>query len=40
MKIWIRGFAAALLVVCGLSACETTEGFGEDVEDLGEEIQD
>ncbi|MCC9624078.1 entericidin A/B family lipoprotein [Thalassospira sp. MA62] len=24
----------------GLAACETTEGFGEDVEDAGEAIQD
>ena len=24
----------------GLSACETAEGFGEDVEDAGEAIQD
>jgi len=24
----------------GLAACETAEGFGEDVEDAGEAIQD
>jgi len=28
------------LSLAGLSACNTTKGFGEDVEDTGEWIQD
>ncbi len=30
----------SLLALIGLSACETAEGFGKDVENLGENIQD
>lgn len=30
----------SLLALVGLSACETAEGFGEDVENLGENIQE
>ena len=33
----VTGLAALLLF---LSACETTEGFGRDVEDAGEAIED
>ena len=33
----LTGLAALLLF---LSACETTEGFGRDVEDAGEAIED
>lgn len=38
----IRSFLIplSLLALVGLSACETAEGFGEDVENLGENIQD
>ena len=33
----LTGLAALLFF---LSACETTEGFGRDVEDVGEAIED
>lgn len=32
--------AALLLAVLGLSACNTVEGFGEDVQSGGEAIED
>ena len=37
-----RGLLTAgfLMAALALSACETAEGFGQDVEDLGEDIQE
>ncbi|QBF31029.1 entericidin A/B family lipoprotein [Thalassococcus sp. S3] len=32
--------AALMIALTTLAACETAEGFGRDVEDLGENIQD
>lgn len=31
---------AGLLMVFGVTACNTVEGFGRDVEETGEEIED
>ena len=31
---------SVILVFAGATACETVEGFGEDVEDAGEGIQE
>jgi predicted small secreted protein len=39
MNLILR-LSAALIVVLGLSACNTMEGFGRDVEEAGEEIED
>jgi predicted small secreted protein len=38
-KLVIALFAAALLVA-GMTACNTVEGAGEDIESAGEAIQD
>ncbi|KXJ53467.1 MAG: entericidin [Thalassospira sp. Nap_22] len=43
MSNTIKKFLAILMISgmgLGLAACETAEGFGEDVEDAGEAIQD
>lgn len=32
-------FASFLLMAGGLSACNTTEGFGEDMQNAGEKIE-
>ena len=31
-------FVLALVALAGLAACETAEGFGQDVSNLGDEI--
>jgi predicted small secreted protein len=36
----ILAFLFALVVVVAFSGCKTAKGAGEDLEDLGEEIQD
>ena len=44
MKSYDRGFAlaflAAALVAFATTGCQTSQGFGKDVEKLGEKIQD
>ena len=40
MKTILKGFAGVASLLLFLSACETTEGFGRDVEDAGEAIED
>jgi predicted small secreted protein len=39
MNLILR-LSAALIVVLGLSACNTVEGAGQDIERAGEEIED
>ncbi len=40
-KIFTFGFLGILLIaMSGLSACNTAEGFGQDVEKAGQKIQD
>lgn len=40
--MWKRVFAVLFITAfgVGLAACETADGFGQDVEKLGENIQD
>lgn len=40
MKRVLMGFFAAILLVVGLTGCNTMQGAGEDIEDAGEAIQD
>lgn len=43
MKIIAKAFAFALLLavsIVAFSGCQTAKGFGEDMEDAGEAIQD
>ncbi|MBT8098401.1 MAG: hypothetical protein KJO82_01555 [Gammaproteobacteria bacterium] len=41
MNIW-KPLSTALIAafLLGLAGCNTTEGIGEDIEEIGEEIQD
>jgi predicted small secreted protein len=36
----LLGVTAVIAVLAAVSACKTTEGAGEDIENLGENIQD
>lgn len=42
LEKWIRSLGAASIaaMVLGLAACNTVEGFGEDVESAGDAIED
>ena len=40
MKTVTKLFAGLSALAILLSACETTEGFGRDVQDAGEEIEE
>jgi predicted small secreted protein len=40
MRKLLLGLALASISVLALSACNTVEGAGEDIEDAGEAIQD
>ena len=40
MKTIAKGLTGLAALLFFLSACETTEGFGRDVESVGEEIED
>lgn len=40
MKTWLKPLTGLAALLFCLSACETTEGFGRDVEDVGEAIED
>ena len=40
MKTLIKPLTGLAAILFFLSACETTEGFGRDVEDAGEAIED
>ena len=36
----MMAFLLGLGIIATVTGCQTAEGFGEDMEDLGEEIQD
>ena len=38
MKKWLAGFFAVLMI-CGLAACNTVEGMGKDIKKGGEVIE-
>ncbi len=40
MNFFTKSFLLTLLILGGLSACNTMEGLGEDVEATGEAIED
>ena len=40
MKTILKGFTGLTALLFFVSACETTEGFGRDVENAGEAIED
>ena len=39
---WLRSFATsiALVALMGLSACNTVEGMGKDIQNAGERLED
>lgn len=39
MKMLVLGFVAFVFVALGLSSCSTAEGFGKDIEKVGQGIQ-
>ena len=40
MKTLLKGLTGLAALLFFLSACETTEGFGRDVESVGDTIED